>query len=110
MAPNLARYVNKTIYVSIPVLFEDCVCRPYRLLAADLIGLWLQSEDLARRLTPDDAGHLASMQAIVFVPFAQIAGVLIPTSMPEPEPRKAQPAKSKDDAAQAARAERPKKR
>ena len=46
MTPNLARYINKTVFVSIPALFDDAVCRPYKLLGAELNGLWLQSEEL----------------------------------------------------------------
>ncbi len=93
MTPNLARYLNKTIYVSIPVLFEDGVCRPYRLLGAEFNGLWLQSEELTRRLAPDDGSQLAEMKPVVFVPYAQMAGVVIGTSAAEPpkEPTAAKP-------------------
>ena len=47
MTPNLSKYVNKTILVSIPVLSEDTKCKPYTLIGIELIGLWLQSPDLA---------------------------------------------------------------
>src|SRR4051794_28299788 len=86
MHPSLSRYLNKTIYVSIPALLEDGVCRPFRLVGAEMNGLWLQSHELTRRLAPD--GQLASIEPVVFVPFAQIAGVLVATSTAEPEPKK----------------------
>lgn len=82
MPPNLVRYLNKTVLVSIPVLFDDGTARPYTLLGAEMNGLWLQSEELTNRLLRDDCAELAQMNPAVFVPFAQIAGVLIPTSMP----------------------------
>jgi hypothetical protein len=84
MKPNLARFLNKTIYVSIPTLFEDGVGRPFRLVDAEFNGLWLQSDELTRLLAPDDGSQLASMCPVVFVPFAQIAGVLIATSAADP--------------------------
>jgi hypothetical protein len=77
MLPNIARYLNKTVFVSIPALFEDGVCRPYKLLGAELNGLWLQSEELTRRLLPRELGDHATLAPAVFVPLAQITGVLI---------------------------------
>jgi hypothetical protein len=68
---NVSRLVNKTIYVSIPALFQDGRCRPYTLRGAELNGLWLQAD-------------LAALAPIVFVPFAQIAGVLVASGMPAP--------------------------
>lgn len=82
MTLNLARYLNKTILVSIPALFDDCTARPYRLLEAEMNGLWLQSEELSDRLLRDGGCELADMAPAVFVPFAQISGVVIPTRMP----------------------------
>jgi hypothetical protein len=70
MPPILARYLNKNMYVSIPALFEDGVCRPFTLLGAELHGLWLQSDQLTRRLLPEDKEGLAATSAAVFVPFA----------------------------------------
>ena len=61
MRINLARYLGKTVYVSIPALFEDGVGRPFRLVDAECNGLWLQSDELTRRLAPDDESQLASM-------------------------------------------------
>jgi hypothetical protein len=84
MTPKLSQYLNKNVLVSIPALFEDGACRPFRLLGAELHGLWLQSEDLARRLLQEDNHGYASAAPVVFVPFAQIAAVLIATK-PVPE-------------------------
>jgi hypothetical protein len=78
MPSNLASYLNKTILVAIPALFDDGVCRPFTLLGAELHGLWLQSDELTQRLLPADKRELgAAAAAAVFVPFAQIAGVLV---------------------------------
>ncbi|HEY6127275.1 MAG TPA: hypothetical protein VIW23_03750 [Candidatus Acidoferrum sp.] len=82
MTTNLTRYLNKTILVSIPALFDDGVCRPYKLLGADFQGVWLQSEKLTDRLLPDEASHFRDFAPAVFVPFAQIAGVLVGTGAP----------------------------
>jgi hypothetical protein len=84
MPPNLARYLNKTLFVSIPALFEDGAVRPYTLIGAELNGLWLQSEALSDRLLKEHGRDLAGMNPVVFVPFAQIAGVLVATSVPPP--------------------------
>jgi hypothetical protein len=83
MTLKLGHFLNKTILVSIPALFEDGACRSYTLRGVDLPGgLWLQSDDLSRRLLADDKQVLVSASPVVFVPFAQIAGVLIPTTLP----------------------------
>jgi hypothetical protein len=84
MTQNLARYLNKKIFVSIPAVFEDGTARPYTLLGAEINGLWLQSDELTDRLLRNEDCDLARMNPAVFVPFAQIAGVLIPTSLPTP--------------------------
>ena len=75
----LSRYLNKTVFVYIPALFEDGAARPYTLLGAEINGLWLQSEELTDRLLKDEGRELVKLNPAVFVPFAQIAGVLIPT-------------------------------
>jgi hypothetical protein len=82
MPPNLSRYLNKTLFVSIPALFEDGTVRPCTLLGAEINGLWLQSEELTDRLLRDEGRELSKLSPAVFVPFAQIAGVLIATTMP----------------------------
>jgi hypothetical protein len=91
MIANITRHLNKIIFVSIPALFEDGACRPFTLLGAELHGLWLQSDELTRRLLPDDKRGLAATSPAVFVPFAQIAGVLVagsPPQSPEQQPEK----------------------
>jgi len=82
MTPNLTRLLNKTVFVSIPALFDDKTCRPYKLLGIELTGLWLQSEELTDRLVADDSAFLKDLAPMVFVPFSHIAGVLAPTGMP----------------------------
>jgi hypothetical protein len=82
MTPKLGHLLNKTVLVSIPTLFEDGACRSYKLLGVELHGLWLQSNDLSQRLLADNQQVLISASPVVFVPFAQIAGVLIPTTSP----------------------------
>jgi hypothetical protein len=92
MTLKLSQFLNKTILVSIPALFEDGACRSYALRGVDLPGgLWLQSDDLSRRLLADDQQVLVSASPVVFVPFAQIAGVLIPTTLPADLVSSAQP-------------------
>jgi hypothetical protein len=103
MNPNITRYLNKTVFVSIPALFGDGVCRPYKLLGAELNGLWLQSEELTRRLLPDDARDLAALAPAVFVPLAQIAGVLVATAAPAPPPTDSAVAGPNRDAASRAK-------
>jgi hypothetical protein len=92
MTPKVGHYLNRTVMVSVPALFDDGACRPFTLLGAELHGLWLQSEELTRRLLPKDQQDLAATPAAVFVPFAQIAGVLV--AAPAPGPRSAERATS----------------
>ncbi len=82
MTQNLTKYVNKTILVSIPVLSDDVRCRPYKLMGVELVGLWLQSEDLASRFLAQE--HKAHAQATwaFFVPYSQIACVAVGTITP----------------------------
>jgi hypothetical protein len=100
MTPNLSRYLNKTVFASIPALFDDGVCRPYKLLGADLTGLWLQSEELTQRLVAGETQYLASLAPVVFVPFAQIAGVLLPTAAPAQPPASPPPSGADGGAAE----------
>jgi hypothetical protein len=110
MRIDFARYVNKTVLVSIPTLFEDGTCRPFQLLGVELTGLWLQSDELTRRLEPDGAYRMASMNAIAFVPFGNIAGVLIPTGPRETPSDKGTPGKPAEDAPARRTPDKPKKR
>ncbi len=84
MALNVTHYLNRTVFVSIPAIFEDGACRAYTLLGVEFNGLWLQSDELTQRLLPDGRKDLASLAPTVFVPFAQIAGVMIATSATPP--------------------------
>ncbi len=84
MPPSLARYLNRILFVSIPTLFEDGTARPYTLIGAELNGLWLQSDALTDRLLQEHGRGLARMNPVVFVPFANIAGVVVATSVPPP--------------------------
>lgn len=83
MMPNITEYLNKMIFVSIPALFDDGVCRAYRLLGVEVQGLWLQSEELAQRLASESTEGYESLDPAIFVPFAQIAGVMVATRLPE---------------------------
>ncbi len=85
MTPKVAHFLNRMVLVSIPSLFEGGAARPFRLLDIEAQGLWLQSEELSRRLLSDEMQALVSAEPAVFVPFAQIAGVLAPTkALPSP--------------------------
>jgi len=83
MTPRLNQYLNRTVLVSIPSLFEDGACRAYRLIGVEVQGLWLHSEELIRRLASDDTKDYESLAPVVFVPFGQIAGVMLATRSPE---------------------------
>ncbi len=84
MTLNVTHYLNKTVFVSIPAIFEDGACRAYKLLGVEFNGLWLQSEELTRRLLLQDHRDLASYRPAAFVPFAQIASVMVATSPTPP--------------------------
>lgn len=82
MTPKINQYLNKTVLVSIPALFDDGQCREFTLRGVELHGLWLQSDDLAKRMLNKDMQAYASAGPVIFVPFAQIAGVLFATRAP----------------------------
>jgi hypothetical protein len=82
MTINFKRYINTTILVSMPTLFHDAKCRPFTLLGVELPGVWLQSDELTTRLLPEPMVQYASAGPVVFVPFAHIAGILVPTTRP----------------------------
>lgn len=97
MQPNLSRYLNRTLLVSIPTLFEDGYCRPYTLLGVELNGLWLKSDDLTNRLLPDESRDSVDVEiAAAFVPFAQIAGVLVAANVPKAARRSARKRQDRD--------------
>ena len=71
MSSLLGRYVNKTLRLSIPILFPDgppCVAK---LLAVEPAGVWLESEALTQAIALSPAES-----ARVFIPFAQIAFIV----------------------------------
>lgn len=81
MPLKIGQFLGRTVLVSIPALFSDGVARPYTLAGFELHGLWLQSDDLSQRLLSEGTRDLAQAAPAVFVPFAQIAGVLVPTAL-----------------------------
>jgi hypothetical protein len=76
MVPRLADHLNQSILVSIPVLHSDVKCRSYILVGVDLQGLWLQSDELLRDVS-DEAENGTPASTPVFVPFSQIASVVL---------------------------------
>jgi len=83
MTPKLTQYLNKTILVSIPALFEHGSCQAYTLHGVEVHGLWLQSKELTRRLASEDIAGSETLDPVVFIPFAQVAGVMLATGPPE---------------------------
>jgi hypothetical protein len=79
MPVKVSQYINRTVLVSIPALFGDGKCRKYMLRGVDDYGLWLDAEHMAERLLGDDKKDYSIVGPGAFVPFAQIAGVLLVT-------------------------------
>lgn len=93
MAPKVTQFLNRTVLVSIPGLFDGGAARPFKLLGIEAHGLWLQSEELSRRLLAKEMQDVVAAEPAVFVPFAQIAGVLVATKpLPPPEDASTGPA------------------
>ena len=82
MSINFKRYINTTILVSMPTVYHDSKCRPFKLLGVELPGIWLQSDELTKELLPEQTQQYAAASPVVFVPFAHIAGILVPTARP----------------------------
>lgn len=80
MTPNLGRYVNKTILVSIPPLSGDVKCRPYKLTGVELIGLWLEGADLADGFLGHGHKSRTPTTWAFFIPYSQIACVAVGTT------------------------------
>ena len=76
MPPKLKQYLNHTIMIAIPALFEDGKCRAYTLRAIDEDGLWLESSALLKRLLPEDR-QTTAINPVIFVSAAQIAAVIL---------------------------------
>jgi hypothetical protein len=79
MPPQLKQYLNRSILVSIPVLYEDGKCRAYTLRGFGTDGLWLNSEALVHRLLHENDKSNVAGNPIVFVPYTQIAGIVFAT-------------------------------
>jgi hypothetical protein len=82
MTPQLKQYLNRSILVSIPALYEDGRCRAYTLRGFGTDGLWLNSEELVQRLLHENGKSAVAENPLVFVPFAQIAGIVFATVTP----------------------------
>jgi hypothetical protein len=79
MPPSLGRYIGQYVLVSIPALYEDIVARRHRLLGLELQGLWLELEEAhTERVLSVHHHELANPPLTLFVPFAQIACVVLP--------------------------------
>jgi hypothetical protein len=86
MTPKISKFLGRTVLVSVPALFSDGAARPFTLLGFELNGLWLQSDELNERLLTEETREFGHETPAVFVPFAQIAGVLVPTAPGEAPP------------------------
>jgi len=91
----LSRYINQPVLVSIPALFDDGGARPFTLMGVEGNGLWLRSDLLTDRLLQDEGRELVELEPMVFVPFAQIAGVVLATKLPRPPAASAKTPKSR---------------
>jgi hypothetical protein len=80
MIPNLSGYINKTILVCIPALAEDGKCRPFTLVAIEMIGLWLEGPLLEERYLTHQHRDSAARDWKFFVPYSQLACVAMPTA------------------------------
>jgi hypothetical protein len=78
MPPKLKQYLNRSVLISIPALFEDGKCRSYTLQSIEADGLWLSSNDLAARLLSDRERKIAKTTPLIFVPAVQIAAIFLP--------------------------------
>lgn len=74
--PNLANYFNKNILVLIPSFSDDKQPRLYTLVGIEPSGIWLESEELQRKLHTSEKQQSSTASKAVFVPFAQISYVL----------------------------------
>lgn len=92
VTPKIGHLLGRTVLVSIPALFSDGTCRAYTLVGFELHGLWLQSQELNERLLTEEMREIAAASPVVFVPFAQIASVVVPTAPPAAPPAEDTPA------------------
>ena len=82
MAPNLVKYINKTILVSIPPFCGDVKCRPYKLTGVEIVGLWLEGSDLASGFLGNEYKPRATTTWAFFIPYSQIACVVVGNTPP----------------------------
>jgi hypothetical protein len=72
---SLGNYINENILVCLPALFEDKQPHVFRLVGVELFGLWLESEELAKKFLPPNQTSVNRTLAVLF-PFSQVAYVL----------------------------------
>jgi hypothetical protein len=76
MAIKLAHYLGRTIYVAIDALFEDREARPFRLIAIDDHGVWLESEILPENVNLEESVREETLSphstTLAFFPFCRI--------------------------------------
>jgi len=80
MVSKLGHHINKLVLVSIPPIFGNKELHRCRLIDAEAAGLWLESDDFPRIA----GGDAASLPALIFVPFTQIACLAGDLAVPPP--------------------------
>jgi hypothetical protein len=80
MISKLGHHINKPLLVSIPPIFGNTQLHRCRLIGTEAAGLWLESDDFPRAA----GGDAASLPALVFVPFTQIACLAGDSAVPPP--------------------------
>jgi hypothetical protein len=78
MPPRLKQYLNRSIRVSIPALFENGKCRVFSVRLIETDGLWLSSDELTAQLLPEPDRKTVGLAQPVFVPTAKIAAIIQP--------------------------------
>src|SRR6266849_5188923 len=76
---RLAHNFNKTIRLCVASLFEDQQPRTFKLVRTEEFDLWLESEELAKTLEPQEGTRPPQAIAAAFFPFSHIAYVLAAT-------------------------------
>jgi hypothetical protein len=88
MTDMLGHHLNRTVMVSIPSVFNDQHPRACTLTGVETSGLWLQSDDLARKLL-DASGDRSAVR--FFFPFGQIAYLFEPIAAQDLKPASSVP-------------------
>ena len=65
----LGHQLNKAVFVSIPIIFNDDAAHSCKLVGIEVSGLWLESLEFGNALFP---GLEMRTPPTIFVPFAQI--------------------------------------